>query len=328
MALPRAVQAISDAAEKAAVDSGIKGMPGESAGNLLATPDPAAPRNDPENYRERFAGLTKTHQEYKQSTEATMASLRASLATSQQTITQLQSQVQSLTAQANAAPAGQVTNANSDNDAGFDEWFKSLPKRLQDEYDEGYLRDQYLIQTTANKGKPNSDGLSALQQKINQLESSQALTAGQAYEAAMDAAFPNDGWITMASGSDWNDFCRETVSPVDTRTWGQIVKQGSDSHNAASVIWVLKQYQQYLSGLNGGTAPANPVESLITPDGSGGGTGNPIDSFNAQGTTFTLSQVNKFFKDVATGNKYTAEQAAAIEKQITAAHEAGKILQG
>lgn len=328
MALPRAVQAIGDAAEAAAVQSGIKkGVPGAQAAEKLPVSVPAASGNDPENYRERFAGLTRTHQEYKQTTDAAMADLRSSLAISQQTITQLQSQVQSLTAQAQAAPANTVTTASSDDKAGFDKWFSQLPQKIRDEYDESYLKDQYDIQTIGKQYQSDSEGMSVLQQEINELKQYQAKTAGQLYEEAMDAAFPNDGWIKLASGSDWNDFCNQTVSPVDTRTYGKIVKQGSDSHNAATVTWVLRQYEKYLTGLNGGTATANPVEGLLTPDGSGGGTGNPISEINAQAGTFTLSQVNAFYADRTKG-KYTPEEAASMERQIEAAHAAGKIIQG
>ena len=53
-----------------------------------------------------------------------------------------------------------------------------------------------------------------------------------------------------------------------------------------------------------------------------------MDEINAQAETFTVTQVNEFFKDVATTKKYTAEQAVAIEESIKRAQAAGKIIQG
>ena len=197
------------------------------------------------------------------------------------------------------------------------------------EYEDSFWETQYIIQMNSVATQSNAPD-TALQNRINTLEQHQVLTDGQQYEKQMDAAYPDDAWIHMASGDDWQGFCAKQVSPVDTRTFGQVVKEGSESHQAETVIWVLKQYERHLLTLNADAASGkvDPLTGLLTPGGSAGDGGDPISQINAQAETFTVTQVNEFFKDVATTKKYTAEQAAAIETQITAAQAAGKIIQG
>lgn len=336
MPIPTAVQKIGDNAEALAVEQGMTGAPGAPANPgesppLAAVPDPAAQpateKVDPDNYKERFS-------RYKTQTDQTIADLRGSLTASQQTITALQSQVQTLTAQAHAAPADPATPvtlpADLSNDPGYKAWFDRLPSEKGD-YEDSHLRFLYGTYLAGQQGQKAPDNLAELEQKVDRVAQFQEKTAGQLYEEAMDHAYPNDAWISMASGPDWQDFCQDQVSPVDTRTYGAIVEQGSNSHSANTVIWVLQQYQKHLIALNSGDPggkPADPLAGQLTPDGAGGGSGDPIEEVNAKAQTFTLSQVNEFYKEAATGNTYTPEQVSSIEKEIQAAQAAGKIIEG
>ena len=99
------------------------------------------------------------------------------------------------------------------------------------------------------------------------------------------------------------------------------------------VIWVLNQYKQSLDAKQSAdatiTQQQNPLEGLVSPESATGGTGtDPISELSNQTESFTLSQVNQFFKDVATTHKYSAEQASEIEGRIKAAQAAGNILPG
>jgi hypothetical protein len=337
MAIPSAVKVIGDAAEAAAQKAGMAGAPGVDAANpgdtppLVVVPDPVATpvaKVDPDDYKERFS-------RYKTQTDQTITDLRASLAASQQTITALQGQVQTLGAQANAAPKADPATpvtlpADLSNDENYKAWLDRLPND-KSEYEDSFLRFQYGVYLAGQQGQQPNAGLEALEDKVNRVAQVQDKTAAQLYEEAMDVEFPDDQWIKLASGSDWQNFCQQQVSDVDARTYGAIVKEGSDSHSARTVTWVLKQYQQYqhtLDGSGGGTVVDDPLAAQVTPGGTGGGGGDPIQEANAKAMTYKLSEVTEFYKEVATGNKYTAEQAAAIEIQIQAAQAAGKIITG
>lgn len=331
MAIPKAVQAIGDAAEAAAVEAGIKdgGKPVQAAPAAPAEPAPAVNQKvDPDDYKERYS-------RYKATTDQTISELRQTLADVQATLTETQRQNQELIKKLNTAPAAAPSTvepaAPTNNDDAYKAWLARLPQSIKDEYTEDYLRDQFIIQTTAAGQKSNEspDNLKELEQRVGHIEQVAVKTEAQLYEEAMDEAFPNDAWITMTNGPEWSTFCAKRVSPVDQRTYGEIVKQGNENHVATTVIWVLNEYQQYLSdlGQGGDTGTVkDPLESQLTPEGGAGG--DPVSEINAQAETFTVSQVNQFFKDVATTKKYTPEQATAIEDSIKRAQAANKIIQG
>lgn len=333
MSLPKAVQQIGDAAEAAAVKAGIKPggqpAPGEQqpAVAVVADPAPGGQKVDPDNYKERYS-------RYKATTDETISELRQTLAQTQATLADVQRQNQELITKLNTAPqpaaADPASPAEPDTDAAYKAWLDKLPQKIKDDYTEDYLRDQFIIQTSAAGQRDNAspDNLSDLESRVNHIEQVAVKTEAQLYEEAMDEAYPDDAWITMTHDKKWGEFCAQKVSPVDQRTYGEIVKQGNETHTAQTVIWVLRQFEQYQSNLNdGGSAQPNPLESQLTPEDGGDG-GDPITEINAQAETFTVTQVNQFFTDVATTKKYTAEQAKAIEDSILKAQAAGKIIQG
>ena len=331
MPLPSAVQKIGDAAEAAAEQAGMKTggkplQPVETASAVINEPA----KVDPSDYKERYS-------RFKATTDNTIAELRQNiverdqkLAAQNATISELRTQVAQKTT---AQTIPEKSLAGTKEDPAYKTWFDNLSQHLKDEYTEDYLFDQFAIQQSLapKQEKPaKSNDLSELETRVNNLAQFQEKTKAELYEDEMDTAFPNDEWITLANGPEWSKFCLQTVSAVDGRTYGDIVKQGSESHTAATVTWVLNQFKQHQkSTLEANTdKPVNALAGMVTPEGSGGGGGDPISEINAQAETFTQSQVTQFFNDVATTKKYSAEQAGAIEKQIMAAQTAGKIIQG
>ncbi|HFD86868.1 MAG TPA: hypothetical protein ENJ35_04235 [Gammaproteobacteria bacterium] len=335
MPLPRAVQEIGDAAEASAVKLGIKpgNPPVDENGNPAAPVTSAQPAAtvtaiDPD---ERYKKLEERFKKYKAQNDQVVFDLRQENSGLRQSVDTLTAQVEKLNANpAPATPAAPVI----DTDTGFKAYYEKLPQSIKDEYTEAYLKDMYIIQQTGAPTAPATqpENIANLEERINRAEQFQEKTRAQLYEEAMDNAFPNNAWITMTdkTSESWNDFCGHTVSPADQRAYGAIIKQGSDEHNAQVVIWVLKQYQQYLSELDsgaGGAPEVNPLELHLTPEGDGGSP-DPVQELSAQSQTFTVSQVTQFYIDVATGNKYTPERAAEIEKQILTAQSVGKIIEG
>jgi hypothetical protein len=326
--LPSQVAKIGKAAEALAEETGIKPgskplKPVETA-SAIVNKEPA--KVDQNDWKER-------HARYQTATDATIAGLRQELAAANATITELRTQVEQKPV-VTAVPAKTESVIGTKEDPAYKEYLDRLPKSVKDDYEESYLFDQFLIQSAASpkQEKPSkSEELSALESKIENVVQFQERTKAELYEDAMDAAFPNDEWITLANGEQWTNFCKQRVSEVDPRTYGEIVKQGNDLHTATTVIWVLKQYKQHLSTLEAGDSAgddaATILESQLTPEAAGGGS-DPVTEINAQAETFTQSQVDQFFKDAATTKKYSAEQAQAIEKSIIAAHAAGKVIPG
>ena len=335
MPLPKKVQEIGDAAEAAAVEAGMKsGQKPEisaAAPAVAAVPDPKTPepKVDPTDYKERFS-------RYKKQTDETINELRQTLADIQTTLTESQRQNQELMTKLNSKPAEPAPSqpaADPGKDPAYLAWLDGLPQKIKDEYTEDYLLDQYIIQTSAagQQISASPDNLQELEQKVGHLEQVAAKTESQLYEEAMDLAYPDDRWITLTKAPLWNKFANQKISPVDQRTYSEIVKQGHETSTAQSVIWVLKQFEQYLSEGNdaaGGAPAADPLESQLTPECSGGGGGDPIAEINAQTETFTKSQVDQFFKEAATGNKYSAEEVEIITQKMYAAQAAGKIVPG
>ena len=332
-ALPKAVQAIGDAAEQAAIDAGIKdgGKPAQAA-HAPAEPAPAINKKvDPDNYEERY-------KRYKATTDDTINDLRKQVSDLTNSVTQKKQHnsdlVQKLAA-ASATPAtatdttSKTTADPNDNEVAYKAWLDGLPQRIKDDYTEDYLRDQFFFQSTA-KGQQSAavpDNLHELEAKVEKVEQFQEKTAAQLYEDAMDEAYPDDGWILATKEPEWGAFCAKTVSPADQRTYGAIVKAGNETHDATVVIWVLGQYQQYKSELEAvDTQTADPRENLLTPEGGGDG-GDPIKELKANAETYTLSQVNQFYQDRTKG-KYTDEEFKAIEQSILRAQDAGNIIQG
>lgn len=334
-ALPKAVQAIGDAAEQQAVELGIKpgskpATPAEPAQTVQQTQQ--SMKVDPDDWETRY-------KRYKSATDDTINDLRKQVSELTSTMTQVQQQnsdmMQKLAA-ASATPAPapaatqQMTASQNDDEAAYKQWYDKLPQRFKDDYTDDYLRDQFFFQNTSSGQQIAAppDNLKELEAKVDKVYQTQEKTAQQLYEEALDKKYPNDGWIMATKEPEWGAFCAKTVSPVDTRTYGAIVKAGNESHDVTSVLWVLGQYQQYKTDLeaeNKQTQVVDPRQELLTPEGSAGG--NAIDEINANADTFTVTQVQQFYQDRTKG-KYSDEEFKAIEQSILRAQAAGKIIQG
>jgi len=345
MALPKAVQAIGDAAEQAAVDAGMN-VPGRQPSEVGGNPGPAAPAAAPKptaapaapaavpdpDPDARYAQLDKQFRNYKTTTDQTIFELRQQRSTDQAAIADLQSQL----AQAKAATVKTVPAADPNTnpeafEAGLKAWLAQFPQETVDEYEPSYWRDQYRIKLSTIPGMQSADydRLADIEAKAEQAVQYQQKTQFQMYLDAMDAAFPGDAWIKLAERPEWDAFCLQQAGPYSQETYGDVVGRAK-GHDSTTLIKVLKDFQRHLTTLNAGAQPgSNPaLEGLLTPEGGAGGGGDPIEEKNAMVRTFTRSEVNQFFKDVATTHKYTPEQARSIESQIIAAQGANKIIEG
>ena len=326
MPLPSAVKKIGEEAERQA--AGMKGAPEVAPTEPVAQPKPAPqPIAEPEDWETRFKNLRSQRNEssdlVKQQSEQ--------IATLQQTVTDGQKQVTDLLARLDKAPP--KVSADDTAEAAYQEWLRKVPKRIIDEYDETWLRDQYELQKAQRPTAPKVDSdldkrLKAVEQRSVVNEQHQEKTERGQYEEAMDEAFPNDEWINLTNSDNdaWKAFCNEAISPVDSRTYGQILTEAHTAADSHSASWVLNQFKTRNS-----SGKPNPLNNLLTPEGGAGG--DPQQDLRDKTQSFTVSQVNEFYNRVAmdvgkSNPKYTPEEAKAIESQIIAAQTAGTILPG
>ena len=329
MALPSQVKKIGEQAEALAEQSGIKANSKPltaviETSSAVIEPAPATSKVDPDDYKERYS-------RYKATTDNTIAELRNEVgglrqeqAANTATIAELRNQVAQ---KATVTTAPDKSTAGTQDDPAFIKWYGNLAEHIKTDYEKDYLFDQYTIQASmANKPDATSASpdLSALENKIDGVVQYQERTQREMYEDSLDKSFPKDEWITLANGPEWSEFCKQRVSDVDNRTYGQIAQQGDASSNATMTTWVLKQFKQRQNIVD---TPADPLAGLVTPEGAGGGSADPIGQINAQTQTFTESQVTQFYVDKSKG-KYTDEEYKQIDSQITAAHAAGKVIPG
>lgn len=344
MPLPSAVQKIAENAERQAVEQGMKGAPGEApAGEQpAAQPTPAQPPiavapepgTPTDNWEDRYKNLRAKRDETIEQQGKQVVELQQMVAKSQERIDELLVRLDKATAQPEPA-----IDPKDVKEAAYQEWLNKIPKRFIDDYDETWLRDQFeLQQYMAPNVQPSADPdlvkrLEAAEQRLKGLDQVQQKTAREQYEDDMDAAFPNDEWINLTSSSDesWIAFCNEVVSPVDTRSYGQVLEQAHNTADSRSAIWVLAQFKTQRDGQGTDGDAGNPLDIHLTPEGGSGG--DPIQDLDAKTESFTATQVNDFYKQAAmdTGKpnpKYSPEEAKAIEMKIIAAQGAGKILPG
>jgi len=342
MAIPNAVRKIGEAAEQAAIDAGMKGVPGSQpvvdANGNPATPLPegtpivshapvqqTATVTSIEPDAAKYEQLERQHRNYKASTDQTIFDLRQQKSQDQQTIAGLQAEIEKLKA---APPVAYVQPTPESFEEGLQQWLALIPKEERDQYSDEFWRTQYITKTTPAPGEKvfDTSRLEALENEVNQSKQYQEKTQFQMYLDSMDAAFPNDAWIKMTEDPAWEDFCGQRVSRYSSEIYGQVVNK-SKGHDATTLISVLKDFQQHLNALKSNAQPANnTLLGQVTPDGGAGGSG--MDDINANVRSFTQSEVTQFYQDVATTKKYTPEQAADIENQIKAANLAGKIYVG
>lgn len=324
MAIPSAVRKQGEESERLATESGMKGAP--NAPEAVQQPaQPAAPQPAPqpsnENWEERYKSLRTKRDERVDALEKRNEELQGMVTDSQRQINELLGRLD----QASRTPEKQPSPEDR-NEEAYQAWLKKVPKRFTDEYEESWLRDQFeLAQTMMPTAKgPDPElvkRLEAAEQELSTTKQERVKSARERYNEAMDEAFPNDEWVTMTNSGaqEWVDFCARTSSPADPRTYGEILMQAHESCNSDVARWVLNTYKQ--QGRQGG----NPLDEMITPDGAAGNQGADV---YANVETFTLSQVNQIFKDIATSKKYTKEQAADLESRISKAQQAGKIIPG
>ena len=163
--------------------------------------------------------------------------------------------------------------------------------------------------------------LEAAEQELSVTKQARVQTARERYNEAMDNAFPDDEWVTMTNSGaqSWKDFCNRQSSPADPRTFGEILMNAHETCNSGVATWVLNTYKREEQ------TGADPLAGHITPESAGG---DPSADIGAQVDTFTVSQVNAIFKDIATTRKYTAAEAASLQDRIQRAQQAGKIIPG
>jgi len=352
-AIPSAVRRQAEEAERLAVEHGLKGAPpaegGGGEGEPKAGQEPEKPAEtptqtadpapkaepkkvDPEDYKERFS-------RYKAQTDQTIAEQRGQIQAMQQQLAESQRQIQELIAKLQEQQAAAPEAGNGPESASADDVdLSSLPADLREEYDENFLRAMARLnnhQLVKMVGDLKAE-LDALKGTVTTVAETQQKSAKELYYEALDREVPN--WEEIGADPAFIEWLNNRVSEVDPRTYGEILREGDETANATMTLWVLNQYLGKSGGAQNGNGATNTdnaqpgvnnnLDTMLTPEGAGGGNGSANEALSPTVETFTQSEVQQFYKDWAIGKKYTEAEALAIDRQIQAAQKAGKIIPG
>ncbi len=320
MGIPQQVRKQAEEAEQLAVDHGLKEGQGEKDGSIkpAAEVKKASPVDD---WEKRFKN-------YKVATDKSLSDLRNQLSSSQQQVTESQRQVQELIAKAQEAPV--VSKIEDDKPGpkhgGID--IDSLPAEMREKYE-----DDFLISMSQLSSHQMVGLVGDLQKQIDDLKgnvetvvTTQVKSARDLYYDELDDKMPD--WEQIGAEQGLNEYLINPVSDFDERQLKVVFDEANANGNAKTVLKILAAYKKTAATAVSESAieSTNALDELASPEG-GNAPGSVIDDIGAHTETFTESQVNKFYAEV-TKNKYSPEEATAIETQIQAAQVAGKILQG
>lgn len=323
MALPTKVKEQGDRAEELAQQH-LKGKKAPDDKPVLA-PEPK-PIDEPtpinkvptDDYQERFARLKQKYDQLVPEQRNTIAQLQGKIELSQSQVEKLTEQVAALTANAGKPAPSEETNTSL---PMKDRIFAALSPEERAEWNDDLLvlMGKVAMSVSNNTAAPAEN--TKIDQRVASLETAQKKTDEDNFWDALYNAVPN--WSEIQNEDAFEEYMNQVDPLLGVRRIAAL-EETQTSFNSVRAIAIFKQYLDQKPPVPDGPT-ADPVESLLTPENAGGGSGEPED--NAK--TFTDTQVNKFYVDVANG-KYNKdpEKAAAIEAQIQAAGKANRIIKG
>ena len=338
--LPKAVREAQAAAERTAVELGMKGAPGAEPGTpaaqaeATATPaQPAAPaeqpreRIDPEDWKTRFSN-------YKRETDQTISELRQTNGSLQQQIADMQRQQSALIERLTAAEA-KPANTPAVSGSGGQFTIDMIPEEIRDQYDDEFLgavvKVAQLVSGSSSQSVPSD-----IVARLNQIEASTSKlntvavkTAQQLFYDALDGAVPE--WERIGQDQQWYDWLKATQinPPFDRRTAQDVYEQAMEGKEAEHVIALLKRFKAETGWAISGTInQQSNLNSRVTPDGAA--PGGTLSSDLGEGAgVWTESAINQFHTDITKG-RYRGREAEAqrISNEIQLAFQQGKVVPG
>lgn len=313
MALPKQVVEQAEAAERMATEAGLKGAPPKPEpvenGDKPNTDKPAekTEKIDPDDYKARFAGLTKTHSELKQRYEASQAEVSRLTGT----VEALQKQNADLLEQVKAAP--EVTPQPSvDTGASVQERIMAV---LSDDEKSSYSQEFFdmlgRVLQTVSPSKPETD--SELKERLEKVEKNQHLTAEEAFWKKVNEAVPD--WRDIQDTDAFQAYLKEH-DPLLQDTRLNVLVGSQETLNASRAIAVFNDFKNRAHILGPQVeddTEIDPLERHVIPDDTGAGDGGDIE------TTPDISpdEITQFYQDVALGKyKNRLEEQRAMEAAI------------
>lgn len=331
--IPAAVRKQADEAEQLAKEHGLKkdgqdddkGKPLEAA-NAIPQDKPVENKPQEEDWETRFKN-------YKTTTDRTIGELRQSESAANDRINQLTSQVNELTEKLNSVPEAPAPTPET----GFD--INSLPEDMRSEYDDAFLVNMSklnTIQMTKIVGDLRKE-IDSLKGKVTTVENTQVKSASEKYYDLLDKEW--EGWDiddpNDPRSSVFEPFIKyineNPVSVVDDTPLATVFYDAHEKQDSKTVLnirrgFLAQQLQTAGASEVSDSSGDTTLDELASPD-TGNGSGNIADEIGVHTQSFKQSDVKKFYDDVTKG-KYDPDEVKAIERNIIAAQEAGKLLPG
>ena len=311
MSVPKKVREQAERAEQLAKEHGLTEPPAEStpehplqAVPAQQTPAAAAPKGNPdEDWEKRYKGLKRTHDTEMPKLRTRIAQLEAELAKAQQ---------------APPAPAA----APAPKPVSTEDVLAALSDKEKAEYSPEFLD---LVVRIAGRVASNSTAVdNTVTERLDRIERTAAKTAEDIFWDEIDRSVPS--WQEMQATEDMQGWLLE-YDDLLGMSRSQAVAEAQQNLDSRRVIAIYNQYKQTLSGRSIDNTPEGELQ-LPESGGAGGDGGVPP---NRDTTQWTVSQVQRFYRDVALG-KYKGKEgrakADAIEKQIEKARDDGRIIEG
>lgn len=145
-----------------------------------------------------------------------------------------------------------------------------------------------------------------------------AETASAAFYGALELRIPD--WRKRDVQPDWHHYLNQKA-PFTQSTRQQLLVAARDRGDLETVVEFFEDFERQ------NTAPAptvvvpprTPLAAQETPTTTSRATVEPVKK------TYTLDEITLNFKDIALGKKYTKEQAAALEVDMFAAGQEGRV---
>ena len=326
--IPSAVRKQGEESERLAEEHGLKKgqgkdiPPADDPGKKK--PDEPAEKPKPSTNEEDWKTRFKN---YKQTTDGTISELRQQLSALHDDIAGYKTQSAQLNEQLNAKPS--QASKNVDTGQGFD--IESLPADMREKYDDDFLESMSKLNTLQMTAKIGDlqERLDRMEGKVNNVETTQVKSARDLFYEALDKN--ESSWETIGASKEFAEFLMQPESEFSSRSLKEVLDEANANNNANTVLKIIAKYKQNAATADNGGVNTddtkNKLNEMVSPEGGNAANGDIADDIGVHTESFTQSQVEKFYVDV-TRSAYSPEEAAAIEKKIMAAQQAGKILPG
>lgn len=342
MAIPRAVQAQADEADRLIKEgreraqageqppASPQATPGEPTTPAHGTADPVVEtlstkglsENDPEFWKRRFVGVKQAYDEKVPELErkvSELEGLQGQLTELYRKNQALAEQLEALRANPQMAPEPTAPAAPSQSVGATD--VKSIVDAVVTDEDREIYDDRFLDLLTRVANAVAAAGNQSVVKRVETIEQESVQTREERFWATIMRDVPDYTAINgLKPFQDWIN----AHDPVLGRVRDEVIQDNAAKLNAAPIVGLYQQFKQLhgiVTRVDTPTPKTDPREGMIDPD-TGGSDDTPVEA-----PTWTTTQVSQFYND-CTRNKYSQAEMDRIDEQIKQAYRDGRVREG